>query len=94
MNKHLLIILTLLMSVTAFAAGLPGDPEEGQPDISIRHQDDTTYYEYRINGELQEIKVVPSVGKPYYLVPSEGHGPMVRIETSTLLIPKWVIFRW
>jgi len=92
--KQLLFTLGLLLSLSSWAAGLPGDPEEGEPDIRIHHQDDNTYYEYRINGVLQEIKVVPAVGKPYYLVPSEGRDSMTRVEESTLLIPKWVIFRW
>lgn len=92
--KYLALTLALLLSSHAWAQGLPGDPEDGEPDVRIYHQDETTYYEYRINGELREIKVVPAVGKPYYLVPSEGHGEMVRFEESTLLIPKWIIFRW
>ncbi len=50
-------------------------------------------YEYRVNGELVEIKVVPEVGPEYYLVPAEGGGWIRETETE-LLVPSWVLFRW
>lgn len=67
-------------------------PEEG-PQIVIRPGEDEVYYEYRVNGELMEIKVVPKVGPPYYLVPSDGGG-WIRDTESDLLVPSWVLFRW
>lgn len=51
------------------------------------------YYEYRVNGEVKEIKVVPDIGPSYYLVPAEGGGWIREGETS-LLVPSWVLFRW
>lgn len=65
--------------------------EEG-PAIVIRSQDGNTYYEYRVNGELQEIRVEPEVGPVYYLIPVEGG--YIRREESKLLLPSWVLFRW
>ncbi|OEY66485.1 DUF2782 domain-containing protein [Marinobacter sp. X15-166B] len=67
----------------------PG-PEESQ--IIIRSGDNEVYYEYRVNGELLEIKVVPEVGPSYYLVPSEGGW--IREERSQTLIPSWILLRW
>ena len=63
------------------------------PQVVITSGEDATFYEYRVNGELQEIKVVPRVGPPYYLVPAEGGG-WIREDRSQTLIPSWVIFRW
>lgn len=91
--KYLLASAALLFSLNSMAQGLPGDPQEGEPDIRIYHKEDSTYYEYRINGQLKEIKIVPAVGKPYYMVPAQD-GTMVKAEESTLMTPKWVIFRW
>ncbi|MCW8886278.1 MAG: DUF2782 domain-containing protein, partial [Motiliproteus sp.] len=51
-------------------------------------------YEYVRNGEIIEIKVVPEIGKPYYLVPATGHEGYIRMDESQLLVPKWVLFRW
>ena len=69
------------------------DPALTEPEITITHDGESTYYEYTVNGQLREIKVVPKVGKPYYLVPADG-SKFIRVEESQLLIPKWVIFRW
>lgn len=68
-------------------------PVAGEPEIVIRPGKKATFYEYRVNGELREVKVVPSVGPEYYLVPSDGGG-WIQQDKSQLLIPSWVIFRW
>lgn len=65
--------------------------DEG-PEIVIRGDEGQTYYEYRVNGELQEIRIEPEVGPVYYLIPVEGG--YIRRENSTLLLPSWVLFRW
>lgn len=65
-------------------------------EITIRPGDKgELYYEYRINGAIKEIRVVPKIGKPYYLVPADSQeGQYIRMDGSQLLIPKWVLFRW
>ncbi len=90
------IIFTLFLLQTLFCASWVAAQEPGagsEPQITIRHDDDKTLYEYRINGVLTEIKVVPKVGPAYYLVPAEGGG-WIREDKSQLLVPSWVIFRW
>ncbi|MCD1629449.1 DUF2782 domain-containing protein [Marinobacter shengliensis] len=67
-------------------------PPEGGPEIVIRPGENEVFYEYRVNGQLMEIKVVPDVGPEYYLVPSDGGW--IQDTESDLLIPSWVIFRW
>lgn len=67
-------------------------PSDGA-EIVIRPGDDEVFYEYRVNGQLMEIKVVPSVGPEYYLVPADGGG-WIREGETDLLVPSWVIFRW
>lgn len=65
--------------------------DEG-PAIVIRGEEGKTFYEYRVNGELQEIRVEPEVGPVYYLIPVEGG--YVRRDSSKLLLPSWVLFSW
>ncbi len=65
-------------------------PEESR--IIIRRSENEVFYEYRVHGELLEIKVVPNVGPSYYLVPSEGGW--IREDRSQTLIPSWILFRW
>ncbi len=93
MLKKLTLAAVLALSTLA-QAEVVDDPAQTEPEITITHDGDNTYYEYTINGQLKEIKVVPKVGKPYYLVPAEGSQKFIRVEESQLLIPKWVIFRW
>ncbi|WP_328188763.1 DUF2782 domain-containing protein [Marinobacter sp. OP 3.4] len=68
-------------------------PDTSESQIVIRPGEDVVYYEYRIKGEIREIKVVPRVGPSYYLVPAEGGG-WIREGESSLLVPSWVLFRW
>lgn len=67
----------------------PG-PEESQ--IIIRSGENEVYYEYRVHGQLLEIKVVPEVGPSYYLVPADGGW--IREDRSQTLIPSWILFGW
>lgn len=84
-----------------FFAGLPlapvhaqtSEPAPDEPTVSIRHGEKETVYEYRVNGELVQIKVVPQVGPPYYLVPADGGG-WTRQEQPRLLIPSWKLLEW
>lgn len=85
--RTLLLITALITSASSFAE----DPNE--PSIVIRHSDDKTFYEYSVNGELVEIKVVPKVGPSYYLVPTDD-DKMKRIKQSNISVPTWVIFSW
>ncbi len=75
-------------TVTAQEAALPVEPQ-----IVIRNEDDKTFYEYRVNGVLKEIRVVPKVGPTYYLVPDDGNA-WIREDRSQVLVPSWVLFEW
>lgn len=67
-------------------------PSPGEPQVVIRPGEDATYYEYRVNGELREIRVKPKVGPVYYLVPVDGE--FIRQDGSQLVVPEWVLFEW
>jgi hypothetical protein len=69
-------------------------PPGSEAQIVIRPgNENEVFYEYRVNGELVEIKVVPELGPEYYLVPADGGGWIRETETD-LLVPSWVLFRW
>ncbi|MDX1599064.1 DUF2782 domain-containing protein [uncultured Marinobacter sp.] len=68
-------------------------PSSEGPQIVIRPGEQEVFYEYRVNGQLVEIKVVPEVGPEYYLVPADGGG-WIREDETDMLVPSWVIFRW
>ncbi len=72
-----------------------GEPLE--PDIRIIRKKDATIEEYRVNGNLYMIKVIPVIGPPYYLMDQDGDG---RMETNmselreNFVVPQWVLFSW
>lgn len=69
-------------------------PPGSEAQIVIRPgEGNEVFYEYRVNGELVEIKVVPEIGPEYYLVPADGGG-WIRESETDLLVPSWVLFRW
>ena len=63
-------------------------------DIVIRPGKERTIQEYRVNGVLYSIKVIPKVGKPYYLVAVDRNGNFIRSNRPQMLIPGWRIFEW
>ena len=65
-----------------------------EPDITIKQMEDKVVYEYRVNGFLYAVKVVPKHGKPYYLVAEDNSDNLVRADESGMKIPKWKIFTW
>ncbi len=72
-------------------------PEGPAPEITIVERDDATVHEYRINGQLYMIQVIPRRGVPYYLVDTNGDGTFNSRRSEiggNLLIPGWVLLRW
>ena len=82
-------LLTGLHSATVMAEDPAGET------VTIRNDGDNTYYEFRVNGEVVEIKVQPARGPAYYLVPaSDNPDEFERKDVPDMRVPKWVIFRW
>ncbi len=100
-----LLLLTLLLSGVAVAAtpsdrppelkpvpdGPPG-PEDA-PAVTIKPGSQGRVVEYRANGKLYMLKVIPRVGKPYYLIDQKGDGQFARQDSldSGMRPPMWVI---
>lgn len=71
--------------------------EELEPEVTIIRKKDTTYEEYRINGNLYMVKVTPAVGPSYYLLDQDGDGKMDTNMSEiydNFVVPQWVIFSW
>jgi hypothetical protein len=81
-------ILTLLLGA-APAAGQ--DESLRGPDVVIIAEEERTIYEFRQNGELRMVRIVPSLGKPYYLVPRDPSKGFGDLERADMLVPSWVI---
>lgn len=75
----------------------PELPDAGQPEpeVTITSKGTEIHEEYRLNGRLYMIKVIPKKGKPYYLIDQEGSGQFRRSDfESRIAIPTWVIKRF
>lgn len=73
------------------------DDEVTEPEVEIIRRGQTTIEEYRVNGELYMVRVVPENAPPYYLVDADGDGQLEtrRDELAPdFAIPAWVLFRW
>ncbi|MGH8658245.1 MAG: DUF2782 domain-containing protein [Gammaproteobacteria bacterium] len=110
--KTLLLALVLAHPLRLMAAdpeGLEALPEPPPPDVvqngqpldepevTIIKRKDATIEEHRLNGHLYMIKVTPVIGKPYYLLDSDGDGVMETNMTeiySDFVVPQWVLFSW
>ncbi len=64
------------------------------PDVTIITGKNKTVYEFRQNGVLRMVRVVPSFGKPYYLVPRDPSKGFGDLERADMLVPSWVIVRF
>jgi len=103
MKSLILASLLLLPSGLLWAEDPPPPPppvEEGEedlePEVTIRQQGSKTIHEYRINGRLYMVKIVPKKGPPYYLLDLDGDGEMDTQEDDPngVVVPQWVLFRW
>lgn len=71
--------------------------ETMEPDITIIRKGKETIQEYRINGELYMIKVIPDVGPPYYFIDTDGDGNLDVRGTDLergLHINQWKLLEW
>ena len=86
------LTLAVLMWLGLAAMATAAQPEDIRgPDVTIIEEEDRTVLEYRQGGVLRMVRIVPTWGKPYYLVPQDqtaGHEDLERAET---LLPSWVI---
>jgi len=104
MQKYIVLGL-IFFSSTSFAVELeppelPMPVQSGEimePDITIIRKGKKTIQEYRKNGKLYMVKIVPAVGPSYYLIDTDGDGNM-DVRGSDLdkgmNINQWKIFEW
>jgi hypothetical protein len=71
------------------------DPEL-EPQVTIIRRENETLEEVRINGQLRFIRVTPTHGRPYYLIPDAGGNTFLRRDSldTGLKVPLWVLFSW
>ncbi len=110
--RHVLFFIVLLFC-TAYTAAeqahdspepespeLPMPVQSGEtlePDITIIRRGKKTIQEYRVNGELYMIKIIPDIGPAYYMVDTDGDGSMDLRHSDLerdIRINQWKLFSW
>lgn len=74
-----------------------GQPIEAEPEINIIRKGKNTIQEYRKNGILYMVKVIPDIGPPYYFLDTNGDGKLDirRSENSTdTNVNMWKLLEW
>ncbi len=65
-----------------------------QPEITSQKDAQRTIDEYRVNGKLYAIRIVPTGGEDkgatYFLYDDNGDGDFRRVDASSVPVPKWV----
>ena len=68
------------------------------PDITIIRRGTKTIHEYRLDGKLYKVKIVPDIGPAYYMIDSDGDGEMEEVRNSDLEkginVQQWQIYSW
>lgn len=71
----------------------------GEPQITIIRRGDDVIREYRLNGHLYAVKIIPEGNAPpYYLIDTDGDGELESRffdnNNAQIIVPQWVLFRW
>ena len=69
-------------------------PGFAAPDVTLIAGEERNIYEYRQNGQLRMIKVVPKFGKPYYLTPRDPTRGFGDLEQADMLLAEWVLWEF
>lgn len=84
-------LLTAAATLFCCVSAISAERSLDGPDVTIIAGEQRTVYEYWQNGQLRMVKVVPKVGKPYYLTPRDGTRGFGDLERADMLLPTWVL---
>jgi hypothetical protein len=68
-----------------------------EPQVTIIKGKEETVEEYRVNGQLYMIKVIPRIGKPFYLLNKRspvGEPHRGDLEGYGVNVPMWELYRF
>lgn len=71
--------------------------EKLEPDITIIRRGEKTIQEFRRNGEIYMVKVIPDKGPAYYLIDTNGDGKLDIRKSDLdkgLSINQWKLLEW
>lgn len=93
----LAMMLWLAAPLLAQDEGAPPLDQAMEPEVVITPKEQGRVKEYRVNGRLYMIEIVPVKGAPYYLIDTDGDGLLDNRQNHLepdLTVPRWPILRW
>ena len=85
----------MLITSPALSALSEADLQATDETITLVENDsDQRIFEFRQNGVLMMIKVIPKSGRPYYLVPATGQAHFTDLTDQKHLYPQWTLIEW
>lgn len=93
-TRRIIAFIVVALCATLGNAADERTREHRGPDVTMIETEERVVYEYRQNGYLRMIKIVPRRGKPYYLVPRDPSKGLGTIEEADVLLPQWEIVRF
>jgi len=97
LNIRSLSILILLLAVASTTRAAISEADLRAVDetiILVENGEDQRIFEFRQNGILMMIKVIPQRGRPYYLVPASGQAHFTDLTDQKHLYPQWTLIEW
>jgi hypothetical protein len=90
-----MLILLMLATHPALSALSDADLRATDETITlVENEPDQRIFEFRQNGILMMIKVIPKSGRPYYLVPASGQAHFTDLTDQKHLYPQWTLIEW
>jgi|DEB0MinimDraft_3_1074331.scaffolds.fasta_scaffold220923_1 hypothetical protein len=90
-----MLILLMLATHPALSALSDADLRATDETITlVENEADQRIFEFRQNGILMMIKVIPKSGRPYYLVPASGQAHFTDLTDQKHLYPQWTLIEW
>ena len=86
--------LILILQAPLLRSEEATSPQLRGQDITVVQGTDRTVYEFRQNGELRAIRVVPKVGKAYTLVPADPTKGYGNLERADRWLPQWILLEF
>jgi len=100
MRKYFFCVSKLFIISVCILLATLSSAEESQslePEVTIVDDGQSTIEEYRLNGRLYMIKVIPAVGPHYFLVDNDGDGELEtqrHLDDGEMVVPRWTLLNF
>ena len=88
------VVLPGLLAGLAMPGAHAAETAQRGPDVTLIEGEERTIYEYRQNGQLRLVKIIPRNGRPYFLAPLDPSKGFGDFDKADFVVPQWEIVRF